>query len=149
MEALKSPTQSEQRIAQEGKNSIDDILNRLSATMDSVDLEVEGEPKHIKIPVSAFRFLQAILDHMAKGEGLTLIPSDAELTTQQAAEMLNVSRPYVVNLLEEGKIKYHKVGTHRRIKLKDLEQYREKMKKDREEALDELAKSAQELDMGY
>ncbi|MGM0587545.1 MAG: helix-turn-helix domain-containing protein [Bacteroidota bacterium] len=147
MEALKSPSQSEQRIAQEGKDSIDDILERLNTTMESVDLEVEGEPRHIKIPVSAFRFLKSILDHMAKGEGISLIPSEAELTTQQAAELLNVSRPYVVKLLEEGKIEFHKVGSHRRIKLKDLERYREKMEKDREEALDELAKLGQELDI--
>jgi excisionase family DNA binding protein len=89
------------------------------------------------------------MQHMAQGKAISIIPSSAEITTQQAAEMLNMSRPHVVKLLEEGELPFHKVGTHRRIKLKDLEKYRSKMEKEREEALTELARQAQELDMGY
>lgn len=63
--------------------------------------------------------------------------------------MLNVSRPHVVKLLEKGELPYHKVGTHRRIFLKDLEDYKAKMDKKRRKLLEELAKQAQELDMGY
>jgi len=72
-----------------------------------------------------------------------------ELTIAQAAVFLNMSQTYISKLLEGGEIAYHKVGTHRRIKLKDLERYKQKMEKDRRKHLEELAKQAQELDMGY
>ncbi len=72
-----------------------------------------------------------------------------ELTIARAAVFLNMSQTYISKLLEGGEIAYHKVGTHRRIKLKDLERYKQKMEKDRRKHLEELAKQAQELDMGY
>ena len=72
-----------------------------------------------------------------------------ELTIAQVAVLLNMSQTYIRKLLEGGEIPYHKVGTHRRIKLKDLERYKQKMEKDRRKHLEELAKQAQELDMGY
>lgn len=86
---------------------------------------------------------------MAKGKAVSVIPSDAEITTQQAADILNVSRPHVVKLLEDGVIPFHKVGSHRRIKLKDVERYRQNKADEREEHLSELADQAQELNMGY
>ncbi len=72
-----------------------------------------------------------------------------ELTIARAAVFLNMSQTYIRKLLEGGEIAYHKVGTHRRIKLKDLERYKQKMEKDRRKHLEALAKQAQELDMGY
>ena len=149
MEALKAPTRKEQRIAQENVKILGQIAGKHKTSSKAIEIEVSGEKEHVKIPVSAFKFLNTILEHMAQGKAISIIPSDAEVTTQQAAEMLNVSRPHVVKLLEEGELPFHKVGTHRRIKLKDLEKYRAKMEKEREEALTELAKQAQELDMGY
>ncbi len=105
--------------------------------------------KEIKIPFSAIRMLVDILTQMAEGNAITLIPIHAELTTQEAANFLNISRPYLIKILEEHKIPYHKVGTHRRIRFEDLLKFKEKMYRESQMALDELVEQAQELDMGY
>lgn len=101
------------------------------------------------IPKSAARLLSHILTEMSYGNAVTIIPVHAEMTTQEAANFLNVSRPHIVNLLERGKMEYHKVGTHRRIKFHDLQKYKNDMEAEGRAAREELAKEAQEMDMGY
>jgi excisionase family DNA binding protein len=101
------------------------------------------------IPAGAVRLLLNILTQMSEGNAVTLIPINAELTTQEAADLLHVSRPFLVRLLEQGDIPYHKVGTHRRIKLTELLAYKKKMEADSRKAREELTREAQELDMGY
>lgn len=103
----------------------------------------------ISIPVDALRLLIIILSQMAKGNAVTLIPVHAELTTQEAADLLNVSRPFLVNLLEEGKIPFRKVGSRRRVFAKDVLRYKEDTDKKRLEILEELANEAQKHNMGY
>lgn len=108
----------------------------------------EGEAPII-LPFSAIQLLQQILTQMAQGNAVTLIPIHANLTTQQAADLLNVSRPFLVKLLENGEIPHEKVGTHRRIKAADLFKYQAISNEEKQKALDELTQQAQELDMGY
>ncbi|CAM4392781.1 MAG: hypothetical protein LEGION0403_FIIPPAGN_00766 [Legionella sp.] len=103
----------------------------------------------IELPASAVKLLFSILSEMAEGNSLTLIPSHAHLTTQEAADMLNVSRPYFVKLLEEGKIPFEKVGTRRRVLASDVQLFMSKSLDEREKALQDLLDQAQSLNMGY
>lgn len=103
----------------------------------------------VVLPAAAVRLLGEALAEMAKGNGVTLLPVHSELTTQQAAEVLHVSRPFLVEQLERGLIPYRKVGTHRRILLADLLAYKETMDRNRLQTLEELTAQAQELGMGY
>src|SRR5271155_455029 len=98
--------------------------------------EPEGVNEPITVPATAFRLLVAILTEMARGNAVRVIPLHAELTTGEAAELLNVSRPYVVRLLDEGQIPSHKVGTHRRALFKDVMAYREEQCRARSAVLD-------------
>jgi excisionase family DNA binding protein len=77
------------------------------------------------------------------------MPEDTELTTVEAAEMVNVSCPYLIKLLEAGDIPYHKVGAHRRIRLKDVMHYKQTIDRERKAALDQLVRDSQENDMRY
>ncbi|NJM25300.1 MAG: helix-turn-helix domain-containing protein [Bacteroidia bacterium] len=86
---------------------------------------------------------------MAEGKSISVVPSDSEVSTQQAADILNVSRPHIVKLLEQGAIPFKKVGSHRRILFEDLIAYNEKFQEVRNEKLKSLAKQAQMLNLGY
>lgn len=90
-----------------------------------------------------------ILANMAEGNAISIVPIHAELTTQQTADFLGVSRPHVVGLVERGELAHHKAGTHRRIYFKDVLAYRERRLADGKATLNTLAEQAQKLDMGY
>ena len=110
-------------------------------------VKCDHDEKQVTIPFSAIRILLDILTQMAEGNAITLIPIHAELTTQEAANLLNVSRPYLIKLLDNHQIPFHKVGTHRRILFADLLSFKEKAYKETQKALDELTKQAQELNL--
>lgn len=108
-----------------------------------------GREQPLELPMGAVAMLMEILEAMASGRGVTLIPENAELTTVQAAEILNVSRPYLIKLLEENVLPHRKVGKHRRILMEDVMAYKSKIDQEREAVLEELTREAQELNMGY
>jgi excisionase family DNA binding protein len=150
MEALlERTTKQEQRIAQSFISEIQKTHPRIKTHDRAVDIKINGSGEFLKIPKKALLLLYEILKNMAEGKSITLIPSDAEISTQQAADMLNVSRPHLVKLLESGEIPFKKVGAHRRIALKDLITYEKRLKENRKEKLTFLAKQAQELNLGY
>ena len=99
----------------------------------------------VDLPVAAVRLLLDILDQMARGNAVTLMPVHAELTTQQAAALLNVSRTHLVQLLDEEKIPHRKVGTHRRVRAEDVLTFRRETERARRKALDELTDLDEEL----
>ena len=114
--------------------------DRARVRMDDTDLVL---PRH------ALELLRNILTEMAQGNSVTIMPVHAEVTTQEAANLLNVSRPHLVKLLEKGAIPFSRVGTHRRIRLQDVMEYRAARTAESEAALQALADQAQEHDMGY
>ncbi len=145
-----TPTAADAQLARESSRRLTQFLAAKPKKSLRVRIEPENEPEEsISIPVTAFRLLNSILTEMAKGNAVTLIPVNAELTTQQAAHILNVSRPFLIEQLEKGAIAYRKVGTHRRVMLKDLMEYRQTMDHNRLNALEELSAIDQELGLGY
>ena len=101
------------------------------------------------IPGFAINLLLDVLTEMAKGNAVTIMPIHAELSTQETAELLNVSRPHLVNLLEQGEIPFRKVGAHRRVLAEDAIEYRRLTDNKRRKTLNELSAQAQKLNMGY
>jgi excisionase family DNA binding protein len=114
-----------------------------------LSIEDSAHRMHVVLPRAAVLLLQGILREMAQGHAVTLIPVHVELTTQQAADLLNVSRPYLVSLLESGAIPYRKIGTRRRVLFEHLMAYKRVEDDKRMEALNELTRQAQELNLGY
>ncbi|NKX87595.1 helix-turn-helix domain-containing protein [Nocardia coubleae] len=104
-----------------------------------------GAENALILPRSVVNMVAFILAQAADGQGVSIVPSHAELTTQQAADLLNVSRPYVVGLLEAGEIPFRLVGTHRRIRYDDLKDYQRRSAARSRVAADELADLGQEL----
>lgn len=114
-----------------------------------IQVRAAGEQASISMPPAVLSSLMEILSQLASGNAVTIVPVHAELTTQQAADILNVSRPHLVSLLEDGKIPYKRVGSHRRVRFEDLMDYRRRDEERRREVLDELASEAQRLKLGY
>ena len=133
-------------------------LRRFSALRSQIDAIFHGpqtpclvgpDGEQIELPASAFEALKLVIDSMARGQSITLVPHDKELTTQEAADVLHVSRPHLIKLLERGGIPFHRTGTHRRIRVEDVLAYQDRRDATRKAALDELARISEELPDGY
>ena len=109
----------------------------------------KNEGSSIELSNNIARLLLALLEEISTGNPLSIIPLQTEMTTQQAADLLNFSRPFLVKLLENGSIPFYKVGKHRRINASDVLTYKEKLRNTSKNALNELVEDAQKLNMGY
>jgi excisionase family DNA binding protein len=148
--ALKVPSRKTSKEAQEALRTLASLGRKRSA-VPRVQIRAEGSTADlgVAVPKEAFELFLEILGQMANGNAVTIMPVHAELTTQQAADLLNVSRPHVVALLEQDKIPHRLVGTHRRIRVADLLEYKKKDDAERNAALEELASEAQKHGLGY
>lgn len=108
-----------------------------------------GQSDEMILPGHVLQILLDVLSEMSRGNAINLVPVHQELTTQEAANLLNVSRPFLVRLLEEGQMPFRKVGAHRRVCLKDVLAYKERTDSARTKALDELTELSQQAQMGY
>lgn len=147
--ALKIPSTKDSEQAQVAVRALSGVLRRKSSRTIRVRPEGAKEEVSVSVPREAFELFLDILAQMANGNAVSIVPVHAELTTQQAADMLNVSRPFLVGLLDDGKIPFRMVGTHRRVKVADLLTYKEKDAKFRKGVLDELTAEAQKHGLGY
>lgn len=108
-----------------------------------------SEPRILDVPEAVIEILEATLRELAEGNSVTLIPNHKLLTTQEAAELLNMSRPYLTSLLQEGKMPFVEIGTHKRVKASVVLKFKEQQAKDSEERMKELTALSQQMDMGY
>jgi excisionase family DNA binding protein len=140
-----TPTPEDVQLARTSSQELAKCLDpHRQAVRVRVELDAEAH-ETIEIPLRALRLLTEVLAEMAKGHAVTVFPVHAELSTQQAAELLNVSRPYLIQLLERGEIPHRKVGTHRRVLLQDVLAYKGKTDAARLKTLEELSALDQEL----
>jgi excisionase family DNA binding protein len=145
-----TPTVDEARLAEESSRKIARFVKRKRAGSIQIVLDADrSNPETITLPQPALHLLADILTEMARGNAVSVVPIHAELTTQEAADFLNVSRPYLIGLLTRGEIPHRQVGSHRRVRLDDLTAYKQRIDDARRKVLDELAAQAQELNMGY
>lgn len=144
----KKISRQDQLIAQNSLSTIRSKVRKLKRRKSgSVNIRINNAD--IAIPNQAFSLLSDILSNMAEGKPVSVIPVESQITTQEAADRLQVSRPFVVKLLETGEIPFSKVGSHRRILLKDIQEYEQKQQDIRKQQLAFLSKQAQNLNMGY
>jgi excisionase family DNA binding protein len=115
-------------------------LKDLEASMGQLD-----SAALLRLPPQVLQMIADLLGALVEGKAVSIVPKEMELTTNEAAHFLNVSRPYLIGLLEAGKIRFHKVGSHRRIRYEDASRYKEEQRKKSNEALQALADQAQEL----
>ncbi|MGI8702241.1 MAG: excisionase family DNA-binding protein [Nocardioidaceae bacterium] len=114
---------------------------------------VGPDGESVDIPPSVYQGLRLVAQAIATGQAVTVAPQDLELTTQQAADLLHVSRPHLIKLLDQGGLPFHRTSedpaAHRRIMLRDLMTYRERRQRDRRESLRELTRASQAAEGGY
>ena len=142
------PSNKEAVVAEKSRRILSNYLK--SNKKPALQLISKGkENTSVELPPKVLQLLIDILAQMGAGNAISLIPIHAELTTQEAADLLNVSRPYLVLLLKEGKIPYRKVGTKRRILAKDVIKFKADISKKRYKVLEKLSQMGQEMNMGY
>ncbi|WP_439864106.1 helix-turn-helix domain-containing protein [Pseudomonas antarctica] len=143
------PLEKEVEAAVQGQRELASLLSTKFETQRIDIFDKEDKPHTLVLPTSALRLLVDILGELAIGNAVKVVPVHAELTSQEAADLLNVSRPHLVKMLEEGAIPFTKTGRHRRIRFSDLMAFKQQRDQDSQEAMEELVRQTRELGLGY
>ena len=143
------PVEREVAAAVQSQRALAAYLSTRAKTQRIQIFDAKNRAHEVELPTSALRLLVDILSELAEGNAVKVMPVHAELTTQQAADMLAVSRPHLVKLLENGELPFHKAGKHRRIRLTALMAFKAERDRASAEAMEALADQAQELRLGY
>lgn len=143
------PEAREVAAAVQGQRDLAAFLTTKTDTQRIEIYDAQNKAHAVDLPTSALRLLVEILGELALGNSVKVVPVHAELTTQEAADLLNVSRPHLVKLLEEGALPHHKTGRHRRVLFSDLMAFKTRRDDASAKAMDELAQLSEELGLGY
>ena len=147
---IKRTTKEDQQIAMKALQDFKALSKNIeSSKKDGIKIKIQETGEYITIPRRAIALFSSIIQNMAEGKTISIVPSNSEISTQQAADILNVSRPHLVKLLETHKIPFKKVGSHRRILLNDILAHKKHLAKQRDEQLKFLSNQAQDLNLGY
>jgi excisionase family DNA binding protein len=144
---LIAPTQQDARLAAKAVSRLSGYLDRPDDV--KIQVGIEGKQESLAVPQMVVHLLSRILKETASGHAVSVVPFDSEMTTSEAADYLNVSRPYVIGLLEQGKIPFHKVGSHRRIRIEDVAEYKRRQMATSYAAMEELQAQAEDLNMEF
>ena len=143
IEEIRRPSKQEQIVAIESFNTLTSIIEQIKSNKTEIEI-VETKDK-IVIPVRALKLLGEILKSMSEGKSISIVPIATEITTQKAAEILGCSRPFIIKLLEGGKIEFTKVGKHRRILFEDVLHYKKQMKEEQKKRIIDLMNFDEEI----
>jgi excisionase family DNA binding protein len=139
-----APSEQDRKVIE----SFSRALEHVSA--DHAQIVVNGKgPERLAVPRPIFEVLKMVADQMGKGRAISVVPTKMLITTQQAADILGVSRQHVVKLITEKELPHEMVGTHRRIRIEDLIQYKRRREATRDEALRRLSEQAERLELKY
>ena len=147
--SLRLPNEKEMVAAAESLLQLKPFLSGKTEIQQITLIREDGDPQVLQIPAPALRLFGQVLSEISVGHAVRVVSIHAELTSQEAADLLNVSRPYLVKLLDEGVMPHTKTGRHRRVKLTDLVSYKERRDAANLAAIEEIASQAQLLGMGY
>jgi len=145
------PTAEDSKQAKDSSRVLAQALANYSDD-DRVRMTIQGSSgtnDELVLPGDIMNLLLNVLTQVSQGNAISLVPMHQEISTQQAADLLSVSRPHLVKLLEQGNIPFRKVGSHRRVKLTDVMDYRGTVDKERNKTLDELSQLSQDMGMDF
>jgi excisionase family DNA binding protein len=146
MEALNEirlPSKKERNVAKISYSAFVYAINQIKT--DQAEIEIEETKDKIVVPLRALQLLGDILKAMGQGRPISIVPMATEVTTQSAADILGCSRPFLVKLLEEGKIEFIKIGKHRRIRFEDVLKYKQMMKEEQKNQINEIMNFDEQL----
>lgn len=143
MTPVAAPIEQQAQVAALSK-ALEEMAHRTRTRAPKCQL-VGPKGESIALPENVFYVLERVVEVMARGDSITVVPVGREVTTQQAADLLNVSRQYLVRLLDEGRIPFRKTGKHRRLRIEDVLSFKETRDKDRRAGLRELSRMSEEL----